>query len=142
MKHNATYWGGKDMSIKITLDKKLELGYLYIFPENFQYKIEDTEDLDSNPYLSLDIDQDERIVGIEIFGSETVNLIDALGKDLYYEKNSDIVSLRLKDSPIKSTSTFSGIQFHFSETNHTGFVGFDIIDLKLYSIEALGSLLK
>jgi len=130
------------MSIKITLDKKLELGYLYLFPESFKYKIEDTEELEANPYLSFDIDQDERIVGIEVFDSETVHLIDAINKELYYEEKSDHIALRLNNLPIKSTSTFCGIRFHFAKADYSGFVGFDIIDLELYSKEALKSLIK
>lgn len=130
------------MSIKITLDKKLELGYLYLFPESFKYKIEDTEELEANAYISLDIDQDERIVGIEVFDSETIHLHDAINKEVYYEEKSDHISFRLKDTPIKSSSTFCGIRFNFAEGDYSEFVGFDIIDLELYSKEALKSLIK
>lgn len=130
------------MSIKITLDKKLELGYLYLFPEIFKYKIEDTEELEANAYISLDIDQDERIVGIEVFDSETIHLHDAINKEVYYEEKSDHISFRLKDTPIKSSSTFCGIRFNFAEGDYSEFVGFDIIDLELYSKEALKSLIK
>ncbi|MGN7854294.1 DUF2283 domain-containing protein [Exiguobacterium sp. 22311] len=130
------------MSIKITLDKKLELGYLYLFPKSFKYKIEDTEELEDNPHLSLDIDQDERIIGIEVFDSETIHLHDVINKEVYYEEKPDHISLRLKNILIKSTSTFSGIRFHFAEEDYSGFVGFDIIDLELYSKESLKPLIK
>ena len=125
------------MSVRITFDKKLRLGYLYLFPEDYSYKIHETKELDSNPFLELDFDELGRVVGIELLDFETLSLSQVMSKNICYEKKSNCVSLRLNDVPIESTTTFAGIKFHFSEANYTGFIGFDIIDLDKYPIQDL-----
>ncbi|MDA1477145.1 DUF2283 domain-containing protein [Bacillus changyiensis] len=53
------------MRSAITFDKEAELGYLYVLPPSRKYKIKSTDELEMNEDIVLDIDIEDRVVGIE-----------------------------------------------------------------------------
>lgn len=120
------------MSIRINFDEELELGYIYIFPKKYKYKIEETEELEVNPFISLDIDNEKKIVGLELFGEEVQGLKNVVSEDNKYTKTPNKYSFRINEKEVVSKYTFLGIEFCFSEDDYKSFVGFDIIDLKKY----------
>ncbi|MEK4647444.1 DUF2283 domain-containing protein [Exiguobacterium sp. FSL W8-0210] len=65
------------MTIRMTYDQKAKMGYLYLFPETFTPAIEETDELEENEFLNVDVDQEGRIVGIEFFNEEA-NVIRAV----------------------------------------------------------------
>ncbi|WP_368505183.1 hypothetical protein AB3N04_05935 [Alkalihalophilus sp. As8PL] len=43
-------------------DEQLELGYVHLLPEDFDMQVENTEELEVNPLINLDLDEEDRIV--------------------------------------------------------------------------------
>lgn len=128
------------MTIRMTYDQEAEMGYLYLFPKTFTPVIEDTDELEENAFLSVDIDQEGRIVGIEFFNEEANVIRDSLADAFLYEEQATCFSLRLRNMVPKSSCLLQGVTFYFAETDHTGFIGFDILDLERYPVEVLRTL--
>ncbi|NPC91786.1 DUF2283 domain-containing protein [Bacillus sp. WMMC1349] len=124
------------MRSAITFDKEAELGYLYVLPPSRKHKIKSTDELEVNEDIVLDIDTEDRIVGIELFGSSAISASSLAGVKRIYSKSinngSLMYSFRLSDK--KTTKTFSiyGISFCFSDDHFEEFVGFDIVDISKY----------
>lgn len=51
----------------ITFDKEADLGYIYVLPPSRKIKIESTDELEVNEDIMLDVDVEDRIVGIDLF---------------------------------------------------------------------------
>lgn len=84
------------MTIRMTYDQKAKMGYLYLFPETFTPAIEETDELEENEFLNVDVDQEGRIVGIEFFNEEA-NVIRAVHSQAFlYAEHTDRFSLRLQ----------------------------------------------
>ena len=125
------------MTIRMTYDQEAEMGYLYLFPETFTPAVEETDELEENECLNVDFDQEERIVGIEFFDEEADLIRDVRAQSFFYEELADRFSLRLRNKTPKSTCLLQGVTFYFAETDHTGFIGLDIMDLERYPIDVL-----
>ena len=125
------------MTIRMTYDQEAEMGYLYLFPETFTTAVEETDELEENECLNVDFDQEERIVGIEFFDEEADLIRDVRAQSFFYEELADRFSLRLRNKTPKSTCLLQGVTFYFAETDHTGFIGLDIMDLERYPIDVL-----
>lgn len=128
------------MTIRMTYDQEAEMGYLYLFPETFTPVIEETDELEENAFLDVDVDQEGRIIGIEFFDEEANVIRDVLADAFLYEEQADRFSLRLRNMVPKSSCHFQGVTFHFAETDHTGFIGLDILDLERYPVDVLRTL--
>lgn len=63
----------------ITYDKEAELGYIYVLPPSRKIKIESTDELEVNEDIMLDVDVEDRIVGIELFGDSAHALKELAG---------------------------------------------------------------
>ncbi len=130
------------MTIRMTYDQEAEMGYLYLFPETFTPAIEETDELEENEFLNVDVDQEGRIVGIECFNEEA-NVIRAVHSQAFlYAEHTDRFSLRLRNTIPKSSSHLQGVTFYFAESDHTGFIGFDILDLERYPVDVLRTLVQ
>lgn len=128
------------MTIRMTYDQEAEMGYLYLFPETFTPAIEETDELEENEFLNVDVDQEGRIVGIEFFNEEA-NVIRAVHSQAFlYAEHTDRFSLRLQNTIPKSSCHLQGVTFYFPETDHTGFIGLDILDLERYLVDVLRTL--
>ena len=128
------------MTIRMTYDQEAEMGYLYLFPETFTPAVEETDELEENECLNVDVDQEERIVGIEFFNEEA-NVIRAVHSQAFlYAEHTDRFSLRLQNTIPKSSCHLQGVTFYFAETDHTGFIGLDILDLERYLVDVLRTL--
>ena len=125
------------MTIRMTYDQEAEMGYLYLFPETFTPAVEETDELEENECLNVDFDQEERIVGIEFFDEKADLIRDVRAQSFFYEELADRFSLRLRNKTPKSTCLLQGVTFYFAETDHTGFIGLDIMDLERYPIDVL-----
>ena len=119
------------MTKRISFDKEAVLGYIKVVRDIRNGSVEVTDELDINPFISIDLDRENRIVGLEVFGEETKYLENASQQDIYL-KNTDVYSLRLNDKKVVSRFTYLGIDFCFSENDYKGFVGYDIIDFTKY----------
>ncbi len=111
----------------ITYEQNLDIGYIYITPQAEHMKIKETIELDVNECVNVDIDQEGRVAGLELFAEES----EVLRNVPVYE---DELSLRLTDQKILSTYHLSGIEFQFSTSDHNGLTGFTIVDPLRYNI--------
>ncbi|WP_210367340.1 DUF2283 domain-containing protein [Bacillus sp. REN3] len=120
------------MNKRISFDNETKLGYIYVFEKKGKYLIEETEELEVNPFISLDIDKEKRIVGLELFGEEAKTLLN-FNKDSFYTKNDSGPTFMISENK-KSLSKYSflGIEFLFTKPDYKGFNGYNIIDLVKY----------
>ncbi|MDA2779784.1 DUF2283 domain-containing protein [Bacillus cereus group sp. Bc002] len=129
----------------ITYDPESQMAYLYVIPFTSEIEIESTEELEENPTLNLDIDQFDRIVGIEFFGGNASKLKELTNKSKIYIKktsndNTYIYSFRLYQDTHLQKVLFHNIVFYFSDKKYEEFIGFDIMKPSLYGYEILDSL--
>ncbi|WP_370197215.1 DUF2283 domain-containing protein [Bacillus anthracis] len=129
----------------ITYDPAIQMAYLYVIPFTSEIEIESTEELEENPTLNLDIDQFDRIVGIEFFGENARKLKELTNKSKIYIKktsndNTYIYSFRLSQDTHLQKVLFHNIVFCFSDKKYEEFIGFDIMKPSLYGNEILDSL--
>ncbi|MGD6891460.1 DUF2283 domain-containing protein [Bacillus mobilis] len=129
----------------ITYDPEIQMAYLYVIPFTSEIEIESTEELEENPKLNLDIDQFDRIVGIEFFGENADKLKELTGMSKIYKKktsndNAYIYSFRVSQDNYLQKVLFQNVVFYFADKKYEEFIGFDIIDPSLYGHEILDSL--
>ena len=129
----------------ITYDPEIQMAYLYVIPFTSEIKIESTEELEENPKLNLDIDQFDRIVGIEFFGENAHKLKELTNRSKIYIKkasndNAYIYSFRVSQDNYLQKVLFHNIVFYFSDKKYEEFIGFDIMKPSLYGYEILDSL--
>ncbi|MGD6793140.1 DUF2283 domain-containing protein [Metabacillus indicus] len=120
------------MKAKVSYDSEADMGYIYL-NANKNSSIKSTEELEVNPFISIDIDMKKTIEGIELAEDEAAGLRDLLYKgetytktDHPYLKTGHGFSLRISEKAVKSRYRNSGITFCFAEEEYTGFVGFDL----------------
>ncbi|CAM4122398.1 hypothetical protein BAQ48_13810 [Bacillus luti] len=129
----------------ITYDPEIQMAYLYIIPFTSHIEIESTEELEENPKLNVDIDQLDRIVGIEFFGENARKLKALTNLSKIYikktsNKNNYIYSFRVSRDNHLQKVVFHHVIFYFSDNQYEDFVGFDIIKPSLYGYDILDSL--
>ena len=129
----------------ITYDPEIQMAYLYVIPFTSEIEIESTEELEENPKLNLDIDQFDRIVGIEFFGENASKLKGLTNRSKIYKKetsndNNYIYSFRVSQENHLQKVLFHNIVFYFSDKKYEEFIGFDIMKPSLYGYEILDSL--
>ncbi|MCY1119888.1 DUF2283 domain-containing protein [Bacillus safensis] len=112
----------------ITYEQSIDIGYIYITPQSEHMKIKETIELDVNECVNVDIDQEGRVAGLELFAEES----EVLRNVPVYE---DELSLRLTDQEVLSTYHLSGVEFQFSTPDHNGLIGFTIVDPLRYNIK-------
>lgn len=125
------------MKIRINYDKEVDIGYFYVFSKKYKYTIEETEELEVNPFLSLDIDEKKAIVGIELFGEEASEIKNLVNEEHTYTKKASGISLRINEKEVTSKYSFLGIDFCFARDDYKGFVGFDVVDNEKYPEDKL-----
>ena len=129
----------------ITYDPESQMAYLYIIPFTAHIEIESTEELEENPKLNVDIDQFDRIVGIEFFGENALKLKELTNRSTIYKKKTSndkeyIYSFRVsQDNPLQKV-VFHHVIFYFADNQYEDFIGFDIIKPSLYGYDILDSL--
>ncbi|PEK97188.1 DUF2283 domain-containing protein [Bacillus mycoides] len=74
----------------LTYDSEIQMAYLYLIPFTADIEMESTEELEENPKLNLDIDQFDRIVGIEFFGENADKLKELTNMSKIYKKKASI----------------------------------------------------
>ncbi|ALQ66774.1 DUF2283 domain-containing protein [Bacillus thuringiensis] len=129
----------------ITYAPEIQMAYLYMIPFTSEIKIESTEELEENPKLNVDIDQFDRIVGIEFFGENARKLKELTKKSKIYIKktsndNNYLYSFRLSQDTHLQKVLFHNIVFYFADKKYEEFIGFDIIKPSLYGYDILDSL--
>ncbi|MRB20589.1 DUF2283 domain-containing protein [Bacillus thuringiensis] len=129
----------------ITYDPEIQMAYLYVIPFTSEIKIESTEELEENPKLNLDIDQFDRIVGIEFFGENAHKLKELTNMSKIYIKkasndNAYIYSFRVSQDNYLQKVLFQNVVFYFADKKYEEFIGFDIMKPSLYGYEILDSL--
>ncbi|QCS54466.1 DUF2283 domain-containing protein [Priestia flexa] len=134
--------GEIDMDARITYDTDAKLAYLYLFPASASYQIQETEELEVNPSLQLDIDSEGRIVGIELFGMLAEKIAPLSGAEHIYTMHDEMFSFYLSSQEVHATFVFNGIKFCFADADYQDFVGFDVIDSNLYERQLLMQLVK
>ncbi|MGG0300825.1 DUF2283 domain-containing protein [Bacillus albus] len=129
----------------ITYDPEIQMAYLYVIPFTSEIEIESTEELEENPNLNLDIDQFDRIVGIEFFGENADKLKELTNMSKIYKKKTSsddtyIYSFRISQDIHLQQVLFHNIVFYFVDKKYEECIGFDIIKPSLYGHEILDSL--
>lgn len=112
----------------ITYDPEIQMAYLYVIPFTSEIKIESTEELEENPNLNVDIDQFNRIVGIEFFRENARKLKGITNMNKIYIKktlndNTYIYSFRLSQDNHLQKVLFHNIVFYFSDKKYEEFIG-------------------
>lgn len=120
----------------ITYDKEFKMGYIHIIPFSSKLRIEFTDELEENPKIMLDIDNQGRIVGIEFFG-ELSNLLKEFVKQkkIYRKKtykDKTIYSFRINSNDYLKTVSLKGITFYFADEMYKEFLGLDIVEIEQY----------
>ncbi|MGN5652247.1 DUF2283 domain-containing protein [Bacillus sp. Brlt_9] len=129
----------------ITYDPESQMAYLYVIPFTSEIEIESTEELEENPKLNVDIDQFDRIVGIEFFGENASKLKGLTNRSKIYKKKTSndkecIYSFRVsQDNPLQKV-VFHHVVFYFADNQYEEFIGFDIMNPSLYGYDILDSL--
>ncbi|AAY60588.1 DUF2283 domain-containing protein (plasmid) [Bacillus cereus] len=128
----------------ITYDKEAKMGYIHLIPLYSNSHIEFTDELDENPKIMLDIDNQGRIVGIELFG-ELSNLLKEFVKQkkIYRKKmyeDKKIYSFRINSNSYLKTISLKGITFYFADEMYKEFLGFDIVEIEPYDKYVLDSM--
>ncbi|MCA1028080.1 DUF2283 domain-containing protein [Cytobacillus kochii] len=129
------------MESRITFDTEAKAGYIYLLPDSETYTIQATEDVGDSPLL-VDIDEHDRIVGIECFGEIAQRLSPIAGSEKIYHENGETLSFRLSGQAVKKHYLLKGIQFYFADEKCKYFIGFDIIDFHKYKKQTLKSIVK
>ncbi|MGF9831264.1 DUF2283 domain-containing protein [Bacillus anthracis] len=129
----------------ITYDPEIQMAYLYVIPFTSEIEIESTEELEENPKLNVDIDQFDRIVGIEFFGENAHKLKELTNMSKIYKKkasndNAYIYSFRVSEDNYLQKVLFQNVVFYFADKKYEEFIGFDIMKPSLYGYEILDSL--
>lgn len=121
------------MSNRINFDNESNLGYIYVFNKKVKYSIEETEELEVNPFISLDVDKEQRVVGLELFGQEATKLENYNYDQIYSKRDNAYLFMIDKDKKSLSTYSFLGLEFLFTEPDYKGFNGYQIVDTTKYS---------
>lgn len=129
----------KNKTAQVTYDSEAEYGYLYLIPPCTQYVVK-TEELEINPDILLDFDENNHIIGLEIRGETITKLKNWVGKNHIFSKpitNNGQWYFCFRISNLHSKKSFSvnntKIVFHFSDNNYKEFLGLDIYDIEFYS---------
>lgn len=120
------------MAQRISYDKEANMGYINVVKNIKNGMIDMTDELDVNPFISLDLNNDERIVGLELAGNEAKNLESIINNEIMYTKNGNSYSLRINNKEAVIKYSYLGIDFYFAKTNYTELIGFDINDISIY----------
>lgn len=119
------------MKAKMSYDSEADMGYIYLFSGQ-EISIDETEELEVNPLIALDLDRNKKIAGIELAGEEAAELKKLLYKGKSYTetvhsylKTEEGLSLRIGESKVESRHPVSGVTLCFAGKDCTGFVGFD-----------------
>ncbi|WP_458110099.1 DUF2283 domain-containing protein [Bacillus zhangzhouensis] len=121
----------KKMKNRITFDKAANFRYIYVFNKKYKYQIKETEELEANELIALDIDRENKIVGLEVFGEEAIYIKNNEISQMYKQIDGSYYFL-LVDKPVKSSSIFLGIEFLFENEDYTNFIGYKILDIEKY----------
>ncbi|MFH7830745.1 DUF2283 domain-containing protein [Bacillus luti] len=129
----------------ITYDSESQMAYLYVIPFTSEIEIESTEELEENPKLNVDIDQFDRIVGVEFFGGNALKLKELTNRSTIYKKKTSndkecIYSFRVSQDNSLQKVVFHHVIFYFADKKYEEFIGFDIIKPSLYGYDILDSL--
>ncbi len=120
--------GEKEMGRRIEFDDDVKIGYVYIVNKKYKYKIDETEELEVNPFLNVDIDKNGIIIGIELFEEEALGLKEILNnKKRMFIESPEGYSFRMSQKEVRSKFVFRGLRFCFSNVGYKGLIGIDII---------------
>lgn len=128
------------MKSRITYDSAAQRAYVYVLPSGVKYEIESTDELEVNSSLELDIDQNDRVVGIEFFGQPVSKVSKLAGSKKIYKKIEDVFTLRFSEEIVKTKFRFKGIDFCFADNEFKEFIGIDVVDLDKYDKDLLGKI--
>ncbi|WP_200411474.1 DUF2283 domain-containing protein [Virgibacillus salexigens] len=116
------------MGRRIEFDDDVKIGYVYIVNKKYKYKIDETEELEVNPFLNVDIDKNGIIIGIELFEEEALGLKEILNnKKRMFIESPEGYSFRMSQKEVRSKFVFRGLRFCFSNVGYKGLIGIDII---------------
>ncbi|WKB34813.1 DUF2283 domain-containing protein [Terrilactibacillus sp. S3-3] len=104
----------------ITFDKEAELAYVYVVPPSMPRTIKDTEDLEVNDYIALDIDKFDRIVGLEFCDEIAMKLKKKKnGERKIYKRaeHSEVFQFRLSADKVVKKFRFKESIFVFQTKN-------------------------
>lgn len=122
------------MNERIEFDSEVEIGYIYIVNKNYKTEIKETEELEVNEFISMDIDKEGIIVGLEIFEEEAIALKNLKGQSDIFKKIKDGYAFSISDKEILSSYQFNGLEFCFAKQDYTELIGINIIDLDKYPV--------
>lgn len=120
------------MAQRISYDKEANMGYINVVKNIKIGMIDMTDELDVNPFISLDLDKEERIVGLELAGNEAKNLESIINNEMMYTKSGNTYSLRIHNKEAIIKYSYLNIDFYFAKTDYTELIGFDITDINIY----------
>lgn len=120
----------------LKIDTEVEIAYINILSSRLAGRIIETEELEENTDFEFDLDEQNRVRGIEIFG-DTYEILKNM---------SNIDKFKLKDGEYywgKEIScktydiSYQGILLYFKNPDFTNFIGLSIIDTNKYPTKYL-----
>lgn len=130
------------MEPRITFDDEANAGYIYLLPATENYNIQATEDVKDKVMMMVDIDEHDRIVGIECFGEIAQKLSSIAGAEKIYHANGEVLSFRITEKVVEQTYLFKGIRFCFADDKCKDFIGVDIVDFHKYDKKLFTNMMK
>ncbi|MGF9891261.1 DUF2283 domain-containing protein [Priestia megaterium] len=121
----------------ITYDKESEMAYIYLV-DPVQHRVTNTEELEQNDEIVLDLGESCPILGIELEGKSAAKFADLPMSPKYKKviKNGSVnYLLQLSDQEIKREIQYPGIDtvtFLFADQECEEFVGISIVENKWY----------
>lgn len=120
------------MNERIEFDSEVEIGYIYIVNKNYKTEIKETEELEVNEFISMDIDKNDIVVGLEVFNEEAIILKNFREKQNLFIKTDKGYSFKFSKKEVSSRYEYNGLEFCFAQDNYTEFIGINVIDLDKY----------
>lgn len=119
------------MNSILKVDKEVEIAYINILSSSLTGRIIKTEELEENTDFQFDLDEQDRVRGIEIFG-DTFEILKDMLEIKKFELKGEKCYWGKEKSSVTHNIFYNGIELHFGNNDYTNFIGLTIIDIEKY----------
>lgn len=119
------------MNSILRVDTEVEIAYISILSSLLKGGIVKTEELEENTDFDFDLDEQDRVRGIEIFG-DTYEILKNMQEIKKFELNDGKYYWGKNKPSITYDISYNGILLHFENNDYTNFIGLTIIDTQKY----------
>ncbi|RIJ66963.1 DUF2283 domain-containing protein [Rummeliibacillus sp. POC4] len=120
----------------LKIDTEVEIAYINILSSRLAGRIIETEELEENTDFEFDLDEQNRVRGIEIFGDTYEILKNMSNIDKFELKDGEYYWGKEQSCKTYDIS-YQGILLYFKNPDFTNFIGLSIIDTNKYPTKCL-----